>query len=285
MGCPSRARASRLGRVIKLTARTAWLAAVVLLGLAACSVPAASAPATPSAIAADPSLSPEVSPSAPTTYPPIPADGPATFAPTPRPTPTPTPTPAPTAKPINNRFTPSGIIVGDHIFPVQGCRVSHSHYHRYYPATDIYVVAGCKFVATTSGVVDEVSFTDKWDPKVNDGATRGGISIAIIGDDGVRYYGSHMSGIAPGLAPGVRVSAGQTIAYTGQTGDARRSTAHVHYGISWPTRAGIWWVRRGMVYPWPYLEAWQAGKEAYPAGAVAALHATMGDEPPCTAAC
>jgi murein DD-endopeptidase MepM/ murein hydrolase activator NlpD len=107
----------------------------------------------------------------------------------------------------------------------------------------------------------------------------------MIGDDGVRYYGSHMSGIASGIAPGVRVSAGQTIAHTGQTGDARRSTAHVHYGISWPTRAGIWWVRRGMVYPWPYLEAWQAGKEAYPAGSVSALHAAMGDEPPCTAAC
>jgi murein DD-endopeptidase MepM/ murein hydrolase activator NlpD len=177
------------------------------------------------------------------------------------------------------------LIVGDHIFPVQDCRVSHSHYHRYYPATDIFVAKGCPFVATTSGVVDEVSYTDKWDPKVNDGATRGGISISIIGDDGVRYYGSHMSAIAPGIAPGVRVTAGQRIASTGQSGDARRSTPHVHYGISWPTRPGIWWVRRGMVYPWPYLDAWDAGKAAYPAGAVAALHARVGDEPPCTAAC
>ena len=264
------------------------LMAAVLIGLAACSTqaPSPSASTSPEAIAGGPTATAE--PSMASSWPTLAVyEWPATFDPmaSPVPTATPAPTAAGSGVVLNNRFTPSGLIVGDHIFPVQGCRVSHSHYHRYYPATDIYVVKGCAFVATTSGVVDEVSFTDGWDPKVNDGATRGGISISIIGDDGVRYYGSHMSGIAPGIAPGVRVTAGQTIANTGQTGDARRSTAHVHYGISWPTRAGIWWVRRGMVYPWSYIDAWNAGKEAYPAGAVAALHAKVGDEPACTAAC
>jgi murein DD-endopeptidase MepM/ murein hydrolase activator NlpD len=258
---------------------------VTLVALAGCSAQVLTPSPAPVAMAADPSAEPSASVEA--TWPPLALDQwPATFAPTPRPTPTPTPSPSPKpAAAVSTRFTPSGAIVGGHTFPVHDCRLTYSHYHRYYQATDIYVHAGCPFVAATSGVVDEVSFTDKWDPKVNDGATRGGISISIVGDDGVRYYGSHMSAIAPGIAPGVRVTVGQQIATTGQSGDARRSTAHVHFGISWPTRAGVWWVRRGMLYPWPYLDAWNAGKEAYPAGAVAALHARLGDEPACTAAC
>ena len=64
---------------------------------------------------------------------------------------------------------------------------------------------GSVFVAVTDGVVDFVSTEDVWDPKVNDGATRGGLAVAIIGDDGVRYYGSHLSQVADVIAPGVRV--------------------------------------------------------------------------------
>ena len=44
-----------------------------------------------------------------------------------------------------------------------------------------------------------MSTKDVWDPKVNDGATRGGLSVTIFGDDGVRYYGSHLSAIDPAL--------------------------------------------------------------------------------------
>jgi murein DD-endopeptidase MepM/ murein hydrolase activator NlpD len=71
-----------------------------------------------------------------------------------------------------------------------------------------------------AGVVDFVSREDVWNPKVNDGATRGGLVVAIVGDDGVRYYGSHLSQIADGVAPGVRVSAGQKLGLTGKSGDA-----------------------------------------------------------------
>jgi murein DD-endopeptidase MepM/ murein hydrolase activator NlpD len=264
---------------------TPLLTALALGALAAACSVASTPPPTPTAVAAAPSLEP--SPSVETTWPPLPQGWwPATFAPTPAATPTPSPSPvAGSGTSGHTRHMTSGVVVGDHIFPVQGCVMTYSHYHRYYQATDIYVAKGCKFVAVTNGVVDEVSYTDTWDPKINSGANRGGIYISIIGDDGVRYYGSHMSGIMPGIAPGVRVTVGQQIAITGQTGDARRSTPHVHFGISWPTRAGIWWVRRGMLYPWPYLDPWDAGRAAYPAGAVAALHAKMGDEPACTAAC
>jgi hypothetical protein len=48
-----------------------------------------------------------------------------------------------------------------------------------------------------------------------------GIAVAIIGDDGVRYYGSHLSEIARGIKPGMRVTAGQVLGFTGASGNAR----------------------------------------------------------------
>jgi peptidoglycan LD-endopeptidase LytH len=64
--------------------------------------------------------------------------------------------------------------------------------HHDYPATDILAKKGmCRFVAPTSGVIDEVNAVDKYSWKNNNGAIRGGLSVSMIGDDGVRYYGSH----------------------------------------------------------------------------------------------
>jgi len=103
-----------------------------------------------------------------------------------------------------------------------------------------------------------------WDPALDDGAMRGGLSVAIVGDDGVRYYGSHLSRIADGIAPGVRVTAGQLLGLTGKTGDARYTDAHLHFGISHPTTPGDWAVRRGEIPPYDYLRAWQRGEDVTP---------------------
>jgi hypothetical protein len=53
----------------------------------------------------------------------------------------------------------------------------------------------------------------------------------------------------------------------------------VHFGISWPTKAGIWWVRRGEIYPWKYLDAWKAGKDLSPAKEVLAKLKKVGPVP------
>lgn len=164
-------------------------------------------------------------------------------------------------------------------FPIVGCSVKYAHSHHNYPATDILTKTDCKFVATTSGVVDEVNRVDKFNWKTNLGADRGGLFVSIIGDDGVRYYGSHLGKIAKGIEPGVRVAAGDVLGYVGTSGDARGTASHVHYGISWPTPANIWWVRRGELYPWRYLDAWKAGKDVSPAKAVSALKAKLGEIP------
>ena len=166
-------------------------------------------------------------------------------------------------------------------FPVVGCKVTYAHSHHNYPATDILAPKGCKFVAPISGVVDEVNRIDRFTWKTNKGADRGGLFISIIGDDGVRYYGSHLSKIADGMEPGVRVSSGDLIGYVGATGDSRGLAPHVHFGISWPTpsQTNVWWVRRGELYPWKYLDAWRAGKYLSPAKSVLALQKKIGTIP------
>ena len=167
----------------------------------------------------------------------------------------------------------------NYVFPIVGCTVKYAHSHHDYPATDILGKIGCKFVAVTSGVVDEVTSVDKFTWKTDLGSQRGGLSVSIVGDDGVRYYGSHLRKIAPGIKPGVRVAAGQLLGLLGNSGDAKGTAPHVHFGISWPTPKGIWWVRRGELYPWRYLDAWKVGKDASPAKSVAALRAKVGEVP------
>ena len=155
-------------------------------------------------------------------------------------------------------------------FPVAGCTVTYSKYHHDYPASDIFAKKGCAFVSPISGVVDEVNTVDKWSGKTNLGADRGGLSISIIGDDGLRYYGSHLSKIESSIVPGYKVATGEKLGEIGSTGSARGTKPHLHFGISYPTEKGIWWIRRGVglekgkTTPWKYLQAWQAGKDLKP---------------------
>lgn len=152
-----------------------------------------------------------------------------------------------------------------YVFPVQPINVTHYvQGHHDYPAVDIWAARGSAFVAVTNGVVDWVSHTDRWDPKVDDPATRGGLSVAIVGDDGVRYYGSHLSAIADGIVPGLRVTAGQLLGRVGNSGNARYIATQLHFGISHPTTPDDWKVRRGEVDPYPYLRAWAAGQNVTP---------------------
>lgn len=184
-----------------------------------------------------------------------------------------TPTPTTAAQQTARRY----------VFPIAGCSVRYGHSHHDYPATDIFAARGCRVVSPVTGVVDEVSALDRWDPSTNRGADRGGLSFSVIGADGVRYYGSHLTRVL--VRPGQHVVAGQKVGTVGNTGSARGTASHLHFGLSWPTRHGIWWVRRGEVHPWPYLDSWRAGGSRSPAAAVAARHRQVGDLPPCTARC
>jgi murein DD-endopeptidase MepM/ murein hydrolase activator NlpD len=244
---------------VRLTRPSAAAAACLVGVLAGCSgsgSPAAG-PSTATATSATPIAPPT-------------SAAPATKLPSPN-----VPSSAPPARPRHLRY----------VYPVQRCSSSYSSSHHDYPAADVFTQKGCAFVAVTSGSVDEVSFDDRWDPKVDAGATRGGRSISVVGDDGVRYYGSHLLQIAAGIRPGVRVRAGQLLGLIDNSGDARYTPTHVHFGLSWPTRHGLWWIRRGEVWPQRYLAAWRAGRNLSPAAEVRATERRDGREPRCQAEC
>jgi murein DD-endopeptidase MepM/ murein hydrolase activator NlpD len=144
--------------------------------------------------------------------------------------------------------------------------IEYGRYHHDYPAADIFCAIGSEFLAPTDGIVDFVQRSDLWDPAVNDPATRSGLAVAIIGDDGWRYYGSHLSAVADGLEPGMRVAAGQLLGLTGKSGNARNTPPHLHFGISVPTTPDDWQVRRGQILPYDYLRAWSRGEMLTPEG-------------------
>ena len=176
--------------------------------------------------------------------------------------------------------TPSAHAAPVYVFPVANCEVNYARAHHDYAATDILAKAGCKFVAPINGVVDEVNRVDTWRSPPNLGITRGGLSVSIIGEDGVRYYGSHLRSIPASIQPGVAVTAGRILGAIGATGSARGTSPHLHFGISWPTPPDTWWVRRGAVLPWKYLDAWKNGNDLSPVKAVAAMKAKVGEIPP-----
>ena len=168
----------------------------------------------------------------------------------------------------------------NYVFPIVGCDYTYAKAHHDYPATDILAKAGCRYVAVTSGVIDEVNRIDSWSGKTNLGVDRGGLYVSFIGTDGVRYYASHLRTIPQSIQPGVEIKAGRLLGTVGATGSARGTKPHIHFGLSWSTPPQTWWVRRGMVWPWKYLDAWKAGKDLSPAKEVDAKRLKVGDLPP-----
>jgi murein DD-endopeptidase MepM/ murein hydrolase activator NlpD len=172
-----------------------------------------------------------------------------------------------------------------YVFPIGGCEATASQSHHDYPASDIFAKTGCAFVAPVDGVIDEVTRVDRWDARTNVGRDRGGLSVSLIGVDGVRYYGSHLSKIGAGIRPGLVVRAGQPLGQVGNSGSARPTPSHLHFGISWPTAADKWWIRRGAVSPQPYLTAWRKGQMLSPAATVTRTRASYGVDRGCRSYC
>ena len=156
-----------------------------------------------------------------------------------------------------------------YVFPVNASNVAFHPTHGKYPATDIFADCGKPAVATTSGVVLEVSLKDTYVKGEPDGPSNGGLSVSILGDDGVRYYGSHLSVVQSGIRAGVRVTAGQQVGKVGHTGNAN-GVCHLHYGVSPPcAKTGDWKVRRGVVWPASFLTSWRSKGQKSPVTTVA----------------
>lgn len=160
-------------------------------------------------------------------------------------------------------------------YPVDG-ESSYGRTHSLYPATDIIARCGAVIRSPVDGVVLELSRVDTFVKARPEGDARGGLFVSIRGDDGVRYYGSHFSRVDAPIRPGLRLRAGEAIGLVGKTDNAN-NVCHVHFGLSPPcSGAGDWWIRRGVIPPWPYLDSWRRGGQLSPAGEVA----TKGCPPP-----
>jgi len=121
----------------------------------------------------------------------------------------------------------SAVAVKGFVFPVDG---PHSYINdwgfarsggRSHQGTDIMASRGTPVVAVVSGRIRRTSY----------GSGLGGTTIWLSGNNGVSYYYAHLDSIAGGISAGASVSAGQTIGYVGNSGNARGGACHLHFEI------------------------------------------------------
>ncbi|HYG05620.1 MAG TPA: M23 family metallopeptidase [Stenotrophomonas sp.] len=91
---------------------------------------------------------------------------------------------------------------------------------RTHAGVDIFARAGTPVLATTPGIV--VAIRDRG---------LGGRQVWVLGPAHERHYYAHLRDWAPGLSLGDIVSPGTVLGSVGNTGNARTTPPHLHYGI------------------------------------------------------
>ncbi|WGV13165.1 M23 family metallopeptidase [Psychrobacter maritimus] len=104
---------------------------------------------------------------------------------------------------------------------------------RSHEGIDIFAPRGTPIQATTQGIVS----------KVGDN-TLGGRVVFIIGPGGAGHYYAHLEDYAD-ISPNDWVNAGDIIGYVGDSGNAKGTPPHVHYGI---------YINGSAVNPYPLLQ-------------------------------
>jgi murein DD-endopeptidase MepM/ murein hydrolase activator NlpD len=104
---------------------------------------------------------------------------------------------------------------------------------RSHRGVDIFAKRGTPVLSATQGIL------------LRTGTNRlGGQVITVLGPGRQVHYYAHLDSYGL-FKPGDIVLAGDTIGYVGNTGNARGTPPHLHYGIYDP--------ERGAVNPWPML--------------------------------
>jgi len=138
---------------------------------------------------------------------------------------------------------------GRYVFPVFGSVASFTNDYGApragtgtHHGNDIFAPTGTPVLAVADGELSKVG--------VN---SLGGNRLWLRDDLGNTYYYAHLSGYASHVKDGVRVSAGEIIAYVGNTGQAITTPPHLHFEIH-PGDGDA-------INPYPFLQAWQRGTE------------------------
>lgn len=108
---------------------------------------------------------------------------------------------------------------------------------RRHQGVDLFAARGTQVLAASGGRVWKVGT----DPL-------GGQVVTVLGDGPAFYYYAHLDDFAVGLAPGQRVERGTLLGTVGNTGNARTTPPHLHFGVY---RVGMW--RTRAVDPVPLL--------------------------------
>jgi murein DD-endopeptidase MepM/ murein hydrolase activator NlpD len=148
-----------------------------------------------------------------------------------------------------------------YVFPFAKVAVEYPNDHLHYPAVD---VEGCyaRILAPTAGIISQLHRLDKWTPENDSPGTRGGLTITVQGDDGVRYFFSHLGRIK--VLKNQRVAAGDWIGVMGSSGNARVTRCHTHMGISRVCPLAEVYLLQGEIWPQQYLNAWKKGQQLSP---------------------
>ena len=90
---------------------------------------------------------------------------------------------------------------------------------RSHEGIDIFAARGTPIRATTQGIVSKVGEN-----------TLGGRVVVVVGPGGAGHYYAHLEDYAD-ISPNDWVDAGDIIGYVGDSGNAKGTPPHVHYGI------------------------------------------------------
>lgn len=107
---------------------------------------------------------------------------------------------------------------------------------RTHEGIDILAPKGTKVYSTTDGLIGSMKDNNL-----------GGKVIWILGPASTWHYYAHLDGHKRGLREGDFIKKGAHIGYVGNTGNARHTAPHLHYGLYLLGRG------RGAVNPYPYL--------------------------------
>jgi len=86
---------------------------------------------------------------------------------------------------------------------------------RLHLGTDLFAAKGTPVIASVAGSVEHA-----------EGAL-GGLQFHLYGDDGTRYFGSHLSA----FGSNGRVGAGEVVGFVGDTGNAQGTSPHLHFEV------------------------------------------------------
>jgi murein DD-endopeptidase MepM/ murein hydrolase activator NlpD len=104
---------------------------------------------------------------------------------------------------------------------------------RRHQGIDIFARRGTEIVSATRGIVITVGHNPL-----------GGRIVRVLGPGGLWHYYAHLDAYGP-IRPGDVVQPGTVLGFVGDSGDARGTPTHLHYGI--------YRLRGGAVNPYPFL--------------------------------